>query len=579
MNEELKKRAVVLLRASSKQQTDREHDFDIPQQKSILLPFVERRGWELMKVFTEGGVSGFKVSAANRDAIQDIKKMADNNEFDILVIYMSDRLGRIADETPLIVSYLNQRGITVFSYTEGEISAKDHTNKLITYIRYWQAEGESRKTSMRVSDAIGRSVDAGEYRGGAAPFGYKMVNNGRNNYKGKPVLDIEIDEEQAAVVREIFELAREKNYGYRQIAQYLNDKGYKTKKGGLWSCGTVGQVLYHTLYKGFYELKEKKGCRTSARKVSPLMPELVIIPEEEWNATHEAMKKRSNREKGTRNTTHGVMLLSGLLYCGYCQSKLTSFQSKSKYETIDGEKIRKFIAKYRCSSYVKPTADKCKGQATYSAKKIETVVVNAIKKYLATLSTQDLTVSYLERIDEEIARLKSDFTKKQIAQTRATKELSALKDEVIKSLVGESKFDSQMLQELLSKKEIEIKDGYLQLENYERQLDGLGENRRSVYTLDNRMRNWDADFEEQDTAGQKAMLYQVIYRINVYREKVEIHVRVKMDMFKEGLSVQTPAPDGIISIPIETGDEPLGIVAEQSNVGDVNSTSLAVQKI
>ena len=50
---------------------------------------------------------GFKISANDRDAIQDIKKMADCIEFDIFVIYMSDNLGRIADETPLIVSYLN----------------------------------------------------------------------------------------------------------------------------------------------------------------------------------------------------------------------------------------------------------------------------------------------------------------------------------------------------------------------------------------------------------------------------------------------------------------------------------------
>ena len=78
LNKELAKRAVVLLRASSKQQTDREHDFDIPQQKSILLPFVESKGWDLVKVFTEGGVSGFKVSANDRDAIQDIKKMAED---------------------------------------------------------------------------------------------------------------------------------------------------------------------------------------------------------------------------------------------------------------------------------------------------------------------------------------------------------------------------------------------------------------------------------------------------------------------------------------------------------------------
>ena len=57
-----KERVVILLRASSKQQTDREHDFDIPQQKAILVPFVESKGWNLIRTFTEGGVSGFKVS-------------------------------------------------------------------------------------------------------------------------------------------------------------------------------------------------------------------------------------------------------------------------------------------------------------------------------------------------------------------------------------------------------------------------------------------------------------------------------------------------------------------------------------
>lgn len=239
LNKELAKRAVVLLRASSKQQTDREHDFDIPQQKSILLPFVESKGWDLVKVFTEGGVSGFKVSANDRDAIQDIKKMADRREFDILVIYMSDRLGRIADETPLIVSYLNQRGITVFSYTEGEISAKDHTSKLITYIRYWQAEGESRKTSQRVSDAIVQAVTEGRYRGGATAYGYKMINNGRNNYKGKPVLDITVDEDgEAPVVRLIYFLARERNMGCWANETFIFDDGilYNKEKTILVAC-------------------------------------------------------------------------------------------------------------------------------------------------------------------------------------------------------------------------------------------------------------------------------------------------------------------------------------------------------
>ncbi len=552
-----KERAVVLLRASSKQQTDREHDFDIPQQKSILLPFVDSQGWELVKVFTEGGISGFKVSANNRDAIQDIKKMADNREFDRLVIYMSDRLGRIADETPLIVSYLNQRGIIVFSYTEGEINARDHTSKLITYIRYWQAEGESRKTSQRVSDAIGQAVSEGRYRGGGTAYGYKMVNNGRNNYKGKPILDITIDEEnESPIVRTIFYVIRELNYGFRRTAQYLNDNGHRTRNGGLWTATQIRQIVNNPLYKGYYVLKSKND---RDEIISPLMENLIIIPETEWNAAHEVIRKRSTRQRGVKTTTHGTMLLSGLLFCGYCGRKLTSFQAKSRTIIIDGEKERKFIPKYRCSSLAYPQEDICMGQSTYSAKKVENAVVSAIKRYMATLNTEDVSISYVERLDREIQFIQGELARLREIQSKFIFELSALKDEVVKALIGESGFDSKMLQELLSKKELEVKESTEQVEIREQELAELTERKQSAFSLNTKMQNWNTDFDTQEVDGQKAMLFQVVDRIDIFRDRVEISVNIKLDMFKNGISKKTTA--------ISTG--------EYSAVGGVNSVSLS----
>ncbi len=571
-------RVVILLRASSKKQTDREHDFDIPQQKSILVPFVEQQGWQLVRTFTEGGVSGFKVSASKRDAIQDIKKMADNKEFDRLVIYMSDRLGRIADETPLIVSYLNNKGIEVFSYTEGIISCVEHNDKLMTYIKYWQAEGESLKTSFRVSDVIGTMVKNGQFRGGSTAYGYKMVNNGRNNYKGKPVQDLTIDEEaEAPVVRLIFKVIRELNYGFRRTAQYLNDKGYRTRSGGLWTATQIRQIVNNPLYKGYYILKEKTGVHARPEIVSPFMPQFVIIPEEEFDATHDVINKRSTRQKGIKNSNHGAMLLAGLLFCGYCERKMTSFQAKSKKVTVDGNEERTFIPKYRCSSFMYPQEDACKGQSTYSAKKVERTVINAIKRFMSTLNTEDLTVSYIERLDAQIKELRSEITKRQIAQTRMNKELETLKNEVIKVLMGESKFDSVMLQELLAKKEKEVQEGATDVENKERELDGVTDLRHSVFELNRRMTNWENDFEAQGIEGQKAMLFQVIEKINLFRDKVEIHINVGMDLFKDGLAEQVANNiDPIIQEPMVIEDTevlPESIVAEQSNVGVVNCVS------
>lgn len=68
------------------------------------------------------------------------------------------------------------------------------------------------------------------------------------------------------------------------------------------------------------------------------------------------------------------------------------------------------------------------------------------------------------------------------------------KERVVKSLIGESKFDSTMLQEMLSKKEMEVKSNIAEVEVKERELEGLTEIRQNVYNLDSKMRTWETDF-------------------------------------------------------------------------------------
>ncbi|MCD7805471.1 MAG: recombinase family protein [Oscillospiraceae bacterium] len=95
----------------------------------------------------EEGVSGHKVRAANRDKLQLIKEAATRGEFDILLVFMFDRLGRIADETTFVVEWFINNGIEVWSTQEGERRLNHHVDKLMNYILFWQADGESEKTS------------------------------------------------------------------------------------------------------------------------------------------------------------------------------------------------------------------------------------------------------------------------------------------------------------------------------------------------------------------------------------------------------------------------------------------------
>ena len=94
--------AYCLYRVSTVGQVDKVKD-DIPMQRQVCREFAERQGWIIGKEFLEKGVSGFKVSAANRDAIQELRAAAERKEFDILLVFMFDRIGRIDEETPLVV--------------------------------------------------------------------------------------------------------------------------------------------------------------------------------------------------------------------------------------------------------------------------------------------------------------------------------------------------------------------------------------------------------------------------------------------------------------------------------------------
>ncbi len=93
------KKAYCLYRVSTKKQVDKQKN-DIPMQRIACREFAKQNDWIVEKEFMERGVSGFKVSADDRDAIHDLKEAEQKGEFDILLVYMFDRLGRRDDETP-----------------------------------------------------------------------------------------------------------------------------------------------------------------------------------------------------------------------------------------------------------------------------------------------------------------------------------------------------------------------------------------------------------------------------------------------------------------------------------------------
>lgn len=198
------KRDYCLYRVSTKKQADRseKNESDIPMQRTACHDFAGgQRDWKILKEYSEKGVSGYKVSAQDRDAIQELKEAALKGEFDILLVFMFDRIGRIDDETPFVVEWFAKHGIEVLSTQEGQQRFDNHVDKLTNYLRFWQASGESEKTSIRIRNKMQQMASTGLYTGGPVKFGYRLVESGTVNRKGQPVKRYEIDPAEREVLQ------------------------------------------------------------------------------------------------------------------------------------------------------------------------------------------------------------------------------------------------------------------------------------------------------------------------------------------------------------------------------------------
>lgn len=503
------KKAYCLYRVSTKKQVDKAKD-DIPMQKIACAEFAENNGWIIAKEFYEKGVSGFKVSADDRDAIQDLKEAAVNREFDVLLVYMFDRLGRRDDETPFVVEWFVKQGIEVWSTQEGQQRFENQTDKLLNYIRYWQADGESVKTSMRLKTRMAQLTAEGIYHGGATPFGYKAVHNGRVNKKGQPVKDLEIDWQEAEYIKLIFEKTLNEGYGSYRMAEYLNQLGVKTHNGKDFQCNTINRILKNRLYCGYY---------VAGETTSPKLEHLVIIDENVFDNVQHILKQRARKNEEKQHiarTTKGKTPLSGNIYCAHCGGKLIASGAKEKYVRKDGTIGVSSTLRYICYHRSRKLCD-CDGQSVYSAKRVEQAVLAVVERYLNAIKVTPRDKALETRYKKELSekhKIKKELTEqKELLQKR----LSELSIEVGKCLSGENKFPADILamsinttKEEMAKTDKQLSECDLDLEKHNDMIDKLD------YYYE-QFTEWADEFENAAMEQRKMIICQLIDSIKVGR--------------------------------------------------------------
>ena len=522
-----KKRVCCLYRVSTMGQVDKD---DIPMQKQCCHEYVERMGWEIVKEVSEKGISGFKVSAKDRDAIVELQQDALQGKFDVLLVYMFDRLGRRDDETPFVVEWFVKQNVEVWSTVEGQQRFDSQTDKLMNYIRYWQASGESIKTSIRVKTKLGQMVQAGEFTGGTPPYGYRLEKQGRVNKKKRELCELLVDENEAEVVRLIFQKYVYEGYGAQRLSRYLYEQGYRNRKGTNFANTTIVTMLKNPTYTGILRSGEQQ---------SDIIPELQIVTPELFGRAKEIMSARTQKHGEVPFNSKGKALLSGLVYCGHCGSKLVLTTIGGK-PLKDGSRTERRL-RYGCHNKVRHPQD-CDGQSGYGVTKLDPIVDGLVVELLKNLHSipEDDFIGKRQQREAAARTATLDALKGKYAQKE--KELEGFKLEIRKCMKGESSFDQTLLNELFQECKVEAENLSKEIAEAEAKIAELEASATAFKADYDKALSWGELYMNSSIEGKKMIVRQLIKKISV-RADYSLNIELNLS-YKQFEELMKPRQDG-----------------------------------
>lgn len=546
----MKKRVYCLYRVSTKGQVEKD---DIPMQKQVRREFARERDWEIVREFSEKGVSGFKVSAKNRDAIQEIQTDAALGKFDVLLVFMFDRLGRREDETPFVVEWFVRNGVEVWSTVEGQQRFDSHVDKLMNYIRFWQASGESLKTSIRVKTRLGQLVQEGKFRGGVASYGYQLVKKGRLGRKNQELSDLEVNPQEAVVVRMIFDLAERFGYGGRRISTELAAKNViNLRTNEPFHYATIQSILKNVTYTGVLRSGETR---------SEVFPELQIISQEQFERVQNGIEQRSMayrakcrralEEKGLLSDGKVVLpedfptfpvrvtgraLLSGNVFCGHCGGRIVATTGRKSHHK-DPRKDTVRIPIYKCYNRTQHKGV-CEGPTSYRAEKIDGVIEGILRSIFDRAKSVCEHDFIQHQVEISLEQYRQQLQQTKTAHTKYQKELVKWESLMMDSMESGCAFTPEQVrrrmddvQERLGTLNAEIVD----LENRVLESREMAEEVRAQYQ---RLLSWGELFANASIDEKKVVTANLIKAVTITRNYgIQVEFRISEAQYLSGLEM------------------------------------------
>ena len=545
------KRVRMLLRVSSNQQL--EADGDLSVQRQLVKDYIfSQSDWQLdEKEYFEGSNSGYKNAVADRNILQEALQDAKAKEYDILVVYKDDRMGRRMWEIGAYIMSLKSFGVDIYTVKDGCISPEsdDIMGQMMLALRYGNAQKSSSDTGMRVKDTAQKLVQKGKFMGGKAPYGYKLELSGEVSKHGRALHHLVVVPEQAEVVKYIYELSLHKEFGAAKIARILNEhEVYKNRAPrDVWKCGTIVSILTNPIYAGYTAYKRRERIDGRYHKLESRDwiyaekpdPEITIIDENMWNRTQDTRKQRGdkyikspeNKDVTIIRRNSGMLALIDVLHCGYCGRKMTN-GSRYNYWTIKdtGESRTSKVAIYKCQNAWSGVPHNKTSQ--YRADQIEPMVFEALAEYIGKLQENENVFTQIEENQNRQKVIKqSELDREQSELKNIQNKIAVMESNIPNAMTGDYPLSLEELADIIRKhRELEKKHKRI-VEEKEAELDAMKVSMDDWENIRSRIPTWQDVFWNADTTTKRVLVDKLIERIDITRDNINIRFKINLNDF------------------------------------------------
>jgi DNA invertase Pin-like site-specific DNA recombinase len=233
------KKAIGYIRVSTVEQGDK---FGVEAQREAIKKFADENNYEISEWLVDK-ISGVKEERPAWNVILANNEVK-NPPYEAVIVYKSDRVARDIKLYFYYLFLLEKKGVKLVSVNEdfqGELA--NVYRALILFCAEQERANITRRTS------AGRTVKAskGGHAGGSLPLGYSSLGGA-----------LVVKPDEAETVRLIFKLF-DGGMTYKHIADYLNEQGVPSKRGGLWEQGALFRLISkRKFYQGYYKYGKDK---------------------------------------------------------------------------------------------------------------------------------------------------------------------------------------------------------------------------------------------------------------------------------------------------------------------------------